>query len=522
MKEISNYSIRLSIALLGILLVMAPFAAAQTVIDTSWVLPNTDTLRFWAQIPANYSREHPPAILIYWHQLGGIQYEMRDASTFDTEALDRGWIAACHRGNQERHWNTARAQMHCRLMLDCIAERFPFCRDSIYMFGGSMGGAGGMIWHNNNCGPDDYLIAATAGGSPILDAQYRAEQYLALGDTNRSMRAAFGGLPSERDSVRFEYNRASAVHFADTTRSMHFNGLYLPIYATHGTEQGEIDAYGIPLGWLDSLREFDNADTTWFYSAGHAGHGINLLDADSVCNWLSAFTANRYPDAVSINADENDSYYWTDVELMQNDTVFGRYVVIKDSALRRIEATYIRNVAAITVNIIFPWPEFQETDSLRCVMNVGNSPLETSTLVLAGIPEPDTIMRVSGVNVMSTYEDSALTIRAGADAEFILYYYEDSVSAVAPPAVIPQVLRIVSAYPNPFNSEIALDVESPLAGSREILLHNITGQLVRTLTVNLKPGMQRVLLSGNGLASGTYFLTMPAASQAPIRIVLLK
>jgi hypothetical protein len=488
----------------------------QIIVDTSTPTVDGDNAAFWAKIPAGYSADHPPAILVFWHGLGGSQYEMQGFA-FDEAANARGWIAACHNGTGDRHWNTERTQHHCRAMLDWIMANYPFSRDSIYMIGGSMGGAAGQIWHNNNCGPDDYLLAANVGASQILDCQLRQEQYLAAEDTNRSMRAAFGGLPSERDSVAWAYHRASGICISDSTESMHFNSLHLPVWNTWGNSVVEDTAYGrVSLFW-DSSRSADHADTTRIGMTNIDGHGMVLMDADSVCNWLSGFSANRYPDDLFINADENDSYYWTDVQLMENDTVFGRYGVKKDSALRRIEVNYIRNVASITVNFVFPWPAFE--DSLICVMNINDSPLETTTLILDSIAAPDTILRVSGVDVMTTFEDGRLTVRAGGSSEFIIYFRD--LPAAETPIAIPAKLRIVGAYPNPFNSTVALEIESPRAIGTEVLFYDILGRRVLTKPVALNIGTQRILVPADGLTSGSYYVRLQG-DQHTQRVVLIR
>ena len=215
---------------------------AQQLFETTTVTAFGDTALFRVQIPSGYDREHPPAIIVGWHALGGSQTEIFGWGYAEI-CEQRGWILASHMGPNDRHWNTRLAQLHCRAMLDWLTDHFPFSLDSIYMCGGSMGGAAGQVWHNNNCAYDDYLIAATAGGSQILDCQLRQEQYLASADTNRSMRVAFGGFPFESDSIAYEYHRYSAVHLADTLESMHFNCLTVPVWSNWSEEQWEWDAY---------------------------------------------------------------------------------------------------------------------------------------------------------------------------------------------------------------------------------------------------------------------------------------
>jgi hypothetical protein len=491
-------------------------ACGQTQIDTFALSAYGDTARFWAQIPAGYDPQHPPAILIWWHQFGGSRFEMRDYTEFDDRAHDRGWIAACHFGPNDRHWNTARAQEHCRTMLDWIAARYPFSRDSIYMIGGSMGGAAGQVWHNNNCGPEDYFIAATAGASQILDCQLRQEQYLAAGDTNVSMREAFGGLPAERDSVAFQYHRASAIFFADTSQSMHFNSLHLPVWNTWGATAAESTAHGFPAVLWDSLRRAGGADTTLAHGSDLGGHGLSIMPADSICNWLSGFSANRYPDEISINADEDDSYYWTSAWLMHSDTVFGRYAVRKDSARRLLEVTLVRNIAALDVDFAFPWPLF---DSLNCVVHVGEEEPQTVGLTLARIAPPERFVIRSGETPSWNYLSGVLSLTLHGGAEFTIIFQTGDAPERVP--AVPSKLRIVRAYPIPFNSTVVLEIESPTAIVRDLVLFDLLGRAALSKPIALSPGIQRISLSAGGLTSGVYYARLRGVPGVQ-RLVLIR
>jgi hypothetical protein len=497
---------------------VAGIACGQTEVDTFTIASNGDTARFWAQIPAGYNPMYPPAILIWWHQLGGNQYEMRNSTDFDDQANARGWIAASHFGPDDRHWNADRAQVHCRAMLDWLAARCPFSPDSIYMIGGSMGGAAGQVWHNNHCGPSDYFIAATAGGSQILDCQLRQEQYLASGDTNRSMRAVFGGLPSERDSVAWAYHRASAIHLADTTESMHFNSLHLPVWNTWGALASESTAYGFPAAEWDSLRRAGGADTTVSRGSDIGGHGLGIMPADSVCRWLSGFAANRYPDVLSINADESGEYYWTSVTLEQRDTTFGRYGARKDSSLRLTEFTLVRNIMSLRVNFTFPWAAF---DSLNCAVRIVQAQPRAVGLDFGFVPEPQQLVVRSGAVPIWHYDQQtgtlSMIIEGGAEFTILFTTGVGSESLTG----LPTKLRLTRAYPNPFNSTVVLEVESPAATVRDLVLFDVLGRAALTKSIALSPGLQAVPLSAGQLTSGVYYARLRGASGVQ-RLVLVR
>lgn len=508
--------LRLACALLLLGLLTLP-AAAQMEIDSSVVLSAGDTARFWIQIPATYNPATPPAILVGWHQLGGSRWELRSTS-FTDEAELRGWISASHDGPNDRHWNTRSAQQHCQAMLDWIFARYPFSRDSIYMVGGSMGGAAGQVWHNNNCGRDDYLIAATAGGSQILDCQLRQEQYLASGDTNRSMRAAFGGLPAERDSAAFEYHRYSAIHFADTSQSMHFNSLNLPVWNSWGNSDFEWDAYGFPAQLWTWRRQDRRRNTpTLTFPAADPGHGFGIMPAGSICDWLSQFTANRDPDELSINADESDQYYWTDVTLARDDSTFGRYGVHKNPAARRLDMTLAANIESIRLTLLAPW---LRQDSLHCRWTNLDSTIPRAVAVLEPVPEPRSVIIHDGETVVWNYADSALIFEFQNTVDLTIVFPPSNAPDRAIPA--PVQLQIASVYPNPFNGQLTVEIISRRSVRTALLVHDVLGRLVRSTPLQLQPGNTRIALDAAGLAAGAYFVSLPESPSAPLRVTLLR
>lgn len=465
-----------------------------------------DTALFLVQIPSSYDSQRPPAIIVGWHALGGSESEIF-AHPYSDLCEERGWILASHMGPNDRHWNTRLPQLHCRAMLDYLMERFPFSPDSIYMCGGSMGGAAGQVWHNNNCAYDDYLIAATAGGSQILDCQLRQEQYLASGDTNRSMRAAFGGFPFESDSVAYEYHRYSAVHFADTSESMHFNSLTVPVLSSWGAEQFEWDAYGYAAQDYAVLRRF--GAESFFGAASWQGHGFNILDAGLVCDWFSGYSANRFPDTLALAADEDGRYYYCDVVLGDSAYTFARWDIRKEAGSKRIDIALLQNVAALTVNFVFPWPEL---DTLRCHWQSIDPTGRTTNLTLRGLPAR-AVVSLDGVRAYRVSGDGELTLHVSGDEEFELTFDERL-------AAEPFDLRLVSVYPNPVNSEFRLRVESFDRQLTTLDLYDIQGRIAKTTEVQLVPGLNELTVPVTGLASGVYFVR--TGDSAAIKVLLIR
>lgn len=490
---------------------LAATAVAQPLVfDTTVVTTSGDLARFHVQIPSGYDAARPPAILVGWHALGGTEVEIF-AQLYDEICDERGWIIVSHMGPNDRHWNTRLPQVHCRTMLEWIEARYPFSRDSIYMCGGSMGAAAGQVWHNNNCAYDDYLIAATAGGSMILDTQLRQEQYLASGDTNRSMRVAFGGFPFESDSIAYEYHRYSAVYFADTTESMHFNALTVPVWSNWGDTQAEWDAYGYPAFNLSVLRA--GGAESHFFPASWVAHGFGTMITEDVCAWFAQHSVNRFPDTLALAADEDGRYYYCDVVLGDAAYTFARADVRKDAAAKRLDIALLRNVAELTVNFAFPWTD---VDTLRCHWQNADPAAGEPVVRLAGLSE-DLVAVMNGVPVQAVSADGELSFLVESDTNFTLTFME-----VHPPApvLLPSEIEIESAYPNPFNGQLGLTIASRDSRAIVIQFFDVLGRLAASRPATLAAGRNRLILTLPELGSGAYWTR--AGDSAPVRVVLVR
>ncbi|MBI5059514.1 T9SS type A sorting domain-containing protein [candidate division KSB1 bacterium] len=523
-------------------------ASAQTVIDTAWAVPPDGGMdSVWIQLPAGYDPARPPAILIWWHQLGARPWEMRDYTAFDSVANARGWIAATSYGPHDRHWNTRRAQHFVNTMLSYLTAYHPFALDSIYMIGGSMGSAAGQIWHSNNCGSHDFLIAATAGGSQIIDTERRQIEYLETEptDTNRSMRAAFGGLPCHPDecqsfdstetpgqfrfenlpcaaprcdSIGFEYHRYSAVYLTDTTKSMHFNCAYLPVYNTWGGDDLERDRYGEAAQLYATLRAGFPAPTRTF-EASAPGHGFGIMNVGDIADWLSQFAANPQPDTLSLTADEDDEYYWMRASVSR-PYVFGRWGAERSISDRILNLELLRNLDTIGVDI----EPFQlgVAEHLHGVWTQRDPLISSTVVMLYPLGEVGNVQTPGGTPDYH-YDQAALTLYVTLSADSI---YDLTVSGAAAvsrrPVVVPDAPRLTQAFPNPFNSRVTLTIESPISFVADLDVYSIMGQRAKTVPVQVRAGASTVTFDTAEIASGTYFVTLRDYHTTPLKIVLLK
>ncbi len=83
----------------------------------------------------------------------------------------------------------------------------------------------------------------------------------------------------------------------------------------------------------------------------------------------------------------------------------------------------------------------------------------------------------------------------------------------------------IKVFPNPFNPETTILIDSPTAGFTTVTLHSITGEKLLTLhSGDLHSGTSRIMLNGVSLPSGVYFISVHVDGHTPVieKVVLLK
>jgi len=119
----------------------------------------------------------------------------------------------------------------------------------------------------------------------------------------------FGG---NWDEVPFEYHRNSAVYFADSTQSMHYNLKYTPLYLDFGTTEPHRthaeDLYNL-------LSEYN--ESMWIDDNPTGSHGYSVMDENHACDWLSQYSLEFLdepfaPYHVNVNLDEPSRAYWVE------------------------------------------------------------------------------------------------------------------------------------------------------------------------------------------------------------------
>lgn len=335
------------------------------------------TETFWLQIPRGYQPETPCPLLVGWHQWGGNRFEMRAATSFDSVANARGWIAVSHEGVSPTHWNNQATQSHVVDVIRWIEAHYSVDPARIYMVGASMGGAAGMVFANNHLDPAGPMIAAAASLSGIQDCERRFHEQ----GINYSMIASFGGTPEE---VPFTYHRNSAVCFADSTASMHSNSRHLPLYLTFGL--GTSDQV-----WREHAEDLyavmaPFADTVIIRESAQAGHGWGCAEEGRICDFLGSFVLDRAPRRISIQADEEGRWCWAELWMREALDSFARLEALARPELRRLDVTMLRNVARAELDL--PSLEFPlDAGVFSCAWSIlDGAPAQLSILGLASPP----------------------------------------------------------------------------------------------------------------------------------------
>jgi pimeloyl-ACP methyl ester carboxylesterase len=266
---------------------------------------------FAFQIPENYNPNNAHPLLVAFHQWGGNQMSPFNTQ-FDEEANARNWIFMSPFGGSPNNYNHQDAQEWVKQGILWLEENYNVDERRIYMVGGSMGGASGAIYGNNHLDPTEPMVAATASASGILDCERRAIEM----DGNNSMIEWFGG---NYDEVPFEYHRNSAVYFADSTQSMHYNLQYTPLYL----DFGETETHRTHAEDLYNLL-FDYNDNMWMDTIPTGSHGYSVIDEMHTCDWFSQFELEDNPNLINVNLDEPGRAYWIEPINSQNEIEFIR------------------------------------------------------------------------------------------------------------------------------------------------------------------------------------------------------
>jgi hypothetical protein len=65
---------------------------------------------------------------------------------------------------------------------------------------------------------------------------------------------------------------------------------------------------------------------------------------------------------------------------------------------------------------------------------------------------------------------------------------------------------LVNLYPNPVNTQLNVDINSPKAGLAQIKLIDATGRVVRAIDMQLQAGNNKTDINMEGLADGVYMI----------------
>jgi photosystem II stability/assembly factor-like uncharacterized protein len=102
------------------------------------------------------------------------------------------------------------------------------------------------------------------------------------------------------------------------------------------------------------------------------------------------------------------------------------------------------------------------------------------------------------------------------------YLDPSELSAHGPLRFLPVDFTVLSAYPNPFNSETKITYDLVRPSYVELNVFDLTGRLVRTLSDQMQDaGRHQTRFDASALASGTYFVHLETSDRASVKKLLL-
>ena len=89
-------------------------------------------------------------------------------------------------------------------------------------------------------------------------------------------------------------------------------------------------------------------------------------------------------------------------------------------------------------------------------------------------------------------------------------------------AEVPQEFGIVSAYPNPFNSQMRVSYSLLETGLVDLAVYDLSGRLVAELMSGRQSsGVHTIMFDGTGMPSGVYMLRLQSGGQSSLMKVML-
>ncbi|MFH1734848.1 MAG: T9SS type A sorting domain-containing protein, partial [bacterium] len=97
----------------------------------------------------------------------------------------------------------------------------------------------------------------------------------------------------------------------------------------------------------------------------------------------------------------------------------------------------------------------------------------------------------------------------------------ETVGCGDPTALIPSEFGM-SAYPNPFNPDLAINIQLSAVSHVNLAVYDISGRKVATLVDGFRDaGYHEVTFEGSGLASGVYLVKLEAGDYSSIQKAML-
>jgi hypothetical protein len=333
---------------------------------------------------------------------------------------------------------------------------------------------------------------------------------------------AIGGIHDVPGTHRYDFLIVRVDSAGDTLWSQVCgrDGISESVQAIRETADGGFIAAG-------SYPYYDEPNPAGLYLVRLDAEG-NILwthsEADST--WLRVYDMEILPDSSFVVAGElNQDVFvmrFIDIPPAYPPGAFERIMPVDSNAL-------VWRPWSSTINFLWTASQDPDGDVVSYIFHLESPTYPSHLYSMSDTVTSDTAVTVGmyTVDALDEVHDFYWTVHAVANFDTVEASNGEGYFTMDLPGTVDEVIDLPTAfglnvYPNPFNSSATFEFSIPQAGEVQLILYDITGREVKSLTHEFfSVGMHEIAVDAAGLPSGVLFARLTGAGQTITRKLVL-